>query len=93
MAGQQAKFLEGNLFRHVTVMSLTGSVGLMAIFLVSLTGAVVDYTSLEDKRNRAQIALDSAALALWAMVTWLFPWIDTFLPDLLPEGDVTISET
>lgn len=38
--------------------------GLMAIFLVSLTGAVVDYTSLEDKRNRAQIALDSAALAL-----------------------------
>ena len=36
MAGQQAKFLEGNLFRHVTVMSLTGSVGLMAIFLVDL---------------------------------------------------------
>lgn len=38
--------------------------GLMAIVLVSLTGAVVDYTSLEEKRNRAQIALDSAALAL-----------------------------
>ncbi len=30
----QAKFLDGNLFRHVTVMSLTASVGLMAIFAV-----------------------------------------------------------
>ncbi|MEP5419676.1 MAG: MATE family efflux transporter, partial [Roseibium sp.] len=29
-----AKFVEGNLFRHVTVMSLTASVGLMAIFAV-----------------------------------------------------------
>jgi Flp pilus assembly protein TadG len=38
--------------------------GLMAIFLVALTGAVVDYTSMEEKRNRAQIALDAAALAL-----------------------------
>lgn len=34
MAGEQAKFVEGNLFRHVTVMSLTASVGLMAVFLV-----------------------------------------------------------
>ncbi len=31
---EQAKFLEGNLFRHISVMSLTASVGLMAIFLV-----------------------------------------------------------
>ncbi|WP_415717076.1 MATE family efflux transporter [Roseibium sp.] len=30
----QAKFTSGNLFRHVTVMSLTASVGLMAIFAV-----------------------------------------------------------
>lgn len=36
MAQAPAKFLAGNLFRHVTVMSLTGSVGLMAIFLVDL---------------------------------------------------------
>lgn len=41
MAGEarsaaQAKFLQGDLLRHVTVMSLTGSVGLMAIFLVDL---------------------------------------------------------
>ena len=32
--GASAKFLEGNLFRHVAVMSLTASVGLMAIFAV-----------------------------------------------------------
>ncbi len=30
----QAKFLEGNLFRHVTVMSVTSSIGLMAVFTV-----------------------------------------------------------
>jgi putative MATE family efflux protein len=34
VADAQAKFLEGNLFRHVSVMSLTSSVGLMAIFAV-----------------------------------------------------------
>ncbi|MGA9252989.1 MAG: MATE family efflux transporter [Roseobacter sp.] len=34
MADAQAKFLTGNLFRHVSVMSLTSSVGLMAIFAV-----------------------------------------------------------
>ncbi|MEM9755857.1 MAG: MATE family efflux transporter [Pseudomonadota bacterium] len=33
---EQAKFLTGNLFRHITVMSLTSSVGLMAVFLVDL---------------------------------------------------------
>ena len=32
----QAKFVEGNLFRHVAVMSLTGSIGLMAVFVVDL---------------------------------------------------------
>ncbi len=31
---EQARFLSGNLFRHITVMSLTSSVGLMAIFAV-----------------------------------------------------------
>lgn len=31
---EQAKFLTGNLFQHVTVMSLTASLGLMAIFAV-----------------------------------------------------------
>lgn len=38
--------------------------GLMAIVLVALGGAAVDYVSLEQTRSRAQIALDAAALAL-----------------------------
>nr|WP_319387206.1 MATE family efflux transporter [uncultured Roseibium sp.] len=36
----QARFLEGNLFRHVTVMSLTSSVGLMAIFAVDFVDMI-----------------------------------------------------
>ena len=38
--------------------------GLMAIVLVAFSGAVVDYVSMEQVRNRAQIALDAATLAL-----------------------------
>lgn len=34
MAGPPARFLSGNLFRHVAVMSLTASVGMMALFAV-----------------------------------------------------------
>ncbi|MBW4709801.1 MATE family efflux transporter [Roseobacter sp. YSTF-M11] len=34
MAETQAKFLTGNLFRHITVMAMTSSIGLMAIFAV-----------------------------------------------------------
>ncbi|GAA0781894.1 MATE family efflux transporter [Roseibium denhamense] len=36
----QAKFVTGNLFRHVTVMSLTSSVGLMAIFAVDFVDMI-----------------------------------------------------
>lgn len=36
----QAKFLTGNLFRHVSVMSLTSSVGLMAIFAVDFVDMI-----------------------------------------------------
>lgn len=36
MVGERAKFLNGNLFAHVAVMSLTASVGLMAVFVVDL---------------------------------------------------------
>ena len=36
----QARFLEGSLFRHVTVMSLTASVGLMAIFAVDFVDMI-----------------------------------------------------
>lgn len=38
--------------------------GIMAIVLIALGGAVVDYVSLEQTRARAQTALDAAALAL-----------------------------
>jgi putative MATE family efflux protein len=38
--GAQAKFVEGNLLRHIAVMSLTASVGLMAIFIVDLINMV-----------------------------------------------------
>lgn len=35
-----AKFLEGSLFRHVTVMSLTSTIGLMAVFLVDFVDMI-----------------------------------------------------
>ena len=40
MAEAQAKFLEGSQLRHITVMSLTASVGLMAIFVVDLVDMI-----------------------------------------------------
>ncbi len=33
---QQAKFLNGSIMRHITIMSTSGAVGLMALFLVDL---------------------------------------------------------
>lgn len=42
--------------------------GLMAIVLVALAGAVVDYVALEQARNRSQVALDAAALALQPLI-------------------------
>jgi putative MATE family efflux protein len=47
----QAKFVEGNLLRHVTVMSLTASVGLMAVFAVDLINMI--YISM---LGRAELA-------------------------------------
>ena len=38
--------------------------GVVAIVVIALAGAVVDYVSIEQARTRAQVALDSAALAL-----------------------------
>lgn len=40
MANTAAKFVEGNLFKHVSVMSLTASVGLMAIFAVDFVDMI-----------------------------------------------------
>lgn len=36
----EAKFVQGNLFRHIAVMSVTASVGLMSIFIVDLINMV-----------------------------------------------------
>ena len=36
----QAKFLEGSLFRHISMMSLTASVGLMAVFVVDFVDMI-----------------------------------------------------
>lgn len=38
--------------------------GVMAIVLFATAGAVVDFVTLQQARNRAQVALDAAALAL-----------------------------
>ena len=40
MADQQAAFLQGSLMRHITVMALTSTVGLMAVFLVDLVDMI-----------------------------------------------------
>lgn len=40
MADTQAKFLTGNLFSHVTVMSLTASLGLMMVFIVDFVDMI-----------------------------------------------------
>lgn len=37
---EQAKFLEGKLLRHITVMSLTASIGLMAVFIVDVVDMI-----------------------------------------------------
>ena len=37
---EQAKFLQGSLFRHITVMSLTASAGLMAVFVVDFVDMI-----------------------------------------------------
>jgi Flp pilus assembly protein TadG len=38
--------------------------GLIAVVLVAMSGAVVDFTSVQQARTKAQVALDAAALAL-----------------------------
>ena len=38
--------------------------GVIAVVLIAISGAVVDYTSVEQARTRAQVALDAAALGL-----------------------------
>ena len=57
----QAKFVEGNLLRHITVMSLTSSVGLMAIFAVDLMNMVF-ISWLTDEEITAAVGYAGAIL-------------------------------
>ncbi len=56
-----AKFVEGNLFRHVAVMSLTASVGLMAIFVVDLVN-ILYISWLDDHVLTAAVGYAGAVL-------------------------------
>ncbi|MEF3048239.1 MATE family efflux transporter [Pseudotabrizicola sp. L79] len=59
--GAPARFVEGNLFRHVVVMSLTSSVGLMAIFVVDLVN-ILYISWLEDPVATAAVGYAGAVL-------------------------------
>lgn len=59
--GGQAKFVDGSLMRHITVMSLTASVGLMAIFAVDLMNMVF-ISWLKDEDITAAIGYAGAIL-------------------------------
>lgn len=62
--------------------------GVMAIVLVALAGAAVDYTSMETARTRAQIALDSAALGLGPKIYD----DDVTEDDLIAEAQAVVRE-
>ena len=59
--GAQARFVTGNLMRHVVVMSLTSSVGLMAIFCVDLIN-IVYISWLNDPVATAAVGYGGAVL-------------------------------
>ncbi|UXN70538.1 pilus assembly protein TadG-related protein [Devosia neptuniae] len=74
--------------------------GLMAVVLIAMGGAVVDYVRLEQTRNRAQIALDAAALALekdafrtGVTNSWLIEKAQALLVDRISDPDVTAEVT
>lgn len=70
--------------------------GLLAIVLIATAGAVVDYTSVQQARTRAQVALDAAALALQPMIyddDWTTEQIRVAAEELMIEriGDDAIT--
>jgi Flp pilus assembly protein TadG len=76
--------------------------GVLAIALVATSGAVVDYTSIEQARSRAQNALDAAALGLQPNVfdttgEWdedkFVSEAELFLRERLGDTNVTIDVT
>jgi len=80
------KFVTGSLFRHIAVMSLTSSVGLMAIFVVdlinmlymALTARAVGMRDAAAARRRTTegLILGAGFGVIFAAVVWLvLPWI------------------
>ncbi len=70
----------------------------LAIVLIATSGAVVDFTSVEQTRTRAQTALDSAALALQPRIaidnnTTLKSKAQTLLTERLADSTVTATVT
>jgi putative MATE family efflux protein len=59
--GPQARFVTGSLMRHVVVMSLTSSVGLMAIFVVDLIN-ILYISWLQDPVLTAAVGYGGAVL-------------------------------
>ncbi|MDP4023641.1 MATE family efflux transporter [Methylobacterium sp. NEAU 140] len=57
-SAEAARFVEGSILRHVLVMSATGSVGLMAIFVVDLL-SLVYVSQLGDPRLTAAVGFAS----------------------------------
>lgn len=76
--------------------------GILAIVLIAAAGAVVDYTSMEQTRTRAQIALDSAVLGLAPtiyddpteedLITSAFALVEERLDDPNVTIDITDAE-
>ncbi len=59
--GRPAKFLEGNLFHYVAVMSLTSSVGLMVLFMVDFVN-IIFISWLKDADLTAAVGYAGAIL-------------------------------
>jgi len=66
--------------------------GVLAIVLVATSGAVVDYTAIEQARTRAQVALDTASLGLQPSIyTTSVPELTAKAQDLLVQQLDTAS--
>ena len=70
---EQAKFLEGSLFKHISVMSLTASLGLMAVFLVDFVDMI--FISMLGMNNI--IIIDNS---IGSIIMWVEPTIVTIHP-------------
>ncbi len=70
----QAVFLKGNLFRHISMMSLTASVGLMAVFAVDFVDMI--FISMLGKEELAA-AVGYAGAILFFTTSYQRGWLLT----------------